>query len=176
VEYLRAVAEAADVPLVLYNFPRHTGNALTPEILAQVPHFGMKDSSGDQSLIPCTPRYFLGDDAHIVQARRAGAAGFVSAAANAAPGLYVALERAALQQRWAQAEGLQEQVNELHGYLRRPEVASLKRLMAGRIAHYPAAVRPPLVALPTEPNDGAAEAGAAAWLESSEITDGHRAS
>lgn len=34
VVYLRAVAAAVEIPLVLYNFPRHTRNALMPAILS----------------------------------------------------------------------------------------------------------------------------------------------
>jgi len=144
VEYFRDVAAAIETPLVLYNFPRHTQNPMTPNILRQVEHFGLKDSSGELSLIKATPRYFVGDDAKIVRALRAGAIGFVSAAANARPDLYVSLDACTVEHRWQEAESLQAQIAELLARLGRPQIPFIKRLVQERIANYPVAVRPPL--------------------------------
>lgn len=50
-EHYREVAEAVDLPIVLYNIPARTGNALTPatvEKLSKIPNIvGVKDSSGN---------------------------------------------------------------------------------------------------------------------------------
>ncbi len=50
-EHYKTVAEEVDMPVVLYNIPARTGNALTPttvERLARVPNIaGVKDSSGN---------------------------------------------------------------------------------------------------------------------------------
>ena len=50
-EHYKAVAEAVDMPIVLYNIPARTGNALAPATvakLAQIDHIvGAKDSSGN---------------------------------------------------------------------------------------------------------------------------------
>ncbi len=50
-EHYRAVAEAVDMPIVLYNIPARTGNALAPATVAKlskIPNIvGAKDSSGN---------------------------------------------------------------------------------------------------------------------------------
>ncbi len=50
-EHYREVAEAVDLPIVLYNIPARTGNALAPatvEKLSKIPNIvGVKDSSGN---------------------------------------------------------------------------------------------------------------------------------
>ncbi|TVR58050.1 MAG: hypothetical protein EA420_18040 [Candidatus Competibacteraceae bacterium] len=151
VAYLRAVAAAVEIPLILYNFPRHTRNALTPAILAQVAHAGLKDSAGNLALLAATPCYFIGDDARLHRALRMGARGFVSAAANAAPALYVALEQAAQAQCWREVARLQVRIRRLLARLTQPEIAALKYGVRASIQDYPIAVRPPLAPLPLEP-------------------------
>ena len=50
-DHYRAVAEAVDIPIVLYNIPARTGNALAPETVARLSRIenivGAKDSSGN---------------------------------------------------------------------------------------------------------------------------------
>ena len=50
-DHYRAVAEAVDIPIVLYNIPARTGNALAPETVASLSRIenivGAKDSSGN---------------------------------------------------------------------------------------------------------------------------------
>ena len=50
-EHYKAVAEAVDMPIVLYNIPARTGNALAPATVARLSHIpnivGVKDSSGN---------------------------------------------------------------------------------------------------------------------------------
>ena len=50
-EHYRAVAEAVDMPIVLYNIPARTGNALAPATVARLSRIdnivGAKDSSGN---------------------------------------------------------------------------------------------------------------------------------
>ncbi len=150
VQYLHAVAAIVDIPLILYNFPQHTQNPLTPAILRRVEPFGMKDSSGDLSLIKVTPRYFVGDDTRICRALRAGAIGFVSAAANALPELYVSLDACAESHCWQDAESWQVRICELLRRLGDCQIPVIKRLVRARIESYPTAVRPPLAPLPLD--------------------------
>jgi 4-hydroxy-tetrahydrodipicolinate synthase len=150
VAYLSAVAATVDIPLVLYNFPHHTQNPLTPAILRRVAHFGMKDSSGDLSLIKVTPRYFVGDDTRICRALRAGAIGFVSAAANALPELYVSLDACAEAHCWQEAASWQADIRELLHRLGDHQIPAIKRLVRARIESYPATARPPLAPLPLD--------------------------
>lgn len=144
VQYLNAVGDAVDIPLMLYNFPRHTQNPLTPEILAGVDHFGMKDSSGDLSLLPHTPRYFMGGDPYLAEAMQRGAVGFVSAAANAAPSPYVEFETAAAQEDQPAMAATQARISQLIRALDSPQIPAIKRRLAQKIPDYPVFVRPPL--------------------------------
>ncbi len=140
----RQLGESIDIPLILYNFPRHTGNPLTPEILDAIEHFGLKDSSGDLSLIGHTRRYFIGGDSMILEACAAGAVGFVSGHANHAPDLYVVMERA-LRHDPRDAARLQEEITALSAAFSGAEqTAKIKYAVSQRIPGYPAAVRLPL--------------------------------
>jgi len=79
-----------------------------------------------------------------------GARGFVSAAANAAPALYVALEQAAQARCWREVARLQVRIRRLLARLTQPEIAALKYGVRASIQDYPVAVRPPLATLPPE--------------------------
>ncbi len=93
-----AVAEAVDLPLVLYNVPSRTVADMLPETvlrLAQVPGIvGLKEASGDIAragwLIKQAPKGFSiysGDDATAVALMLLGGHGNVSVTANVAPRL-----------------------------------------------------------------------------------------
>jgi 4-hydroxy-tetrahydrodipicolinate synthase len=128
----------SDLPLILYNFPKHTGNALTSEMLEKIPHWGLKDSSGDLSLIPSTPNYFVGGDRKISAAYAAGAKGFVSASANIDPLPYVKIEK-------FQTPELQAAVDAVNARASGPfAIANIKQALSEILPGYPAAVRPPL--------------------------------
>jgi dihydrodipicolinate synthase/N-acetylneuraminate lyase len=138
VEWFSRLALETDLPLILYNFPKHTGNPLTSEILKQVPHWGMKDSSGDLSLIPATPNYFVGGDRKISAAYAAGAVGFVSASANIDPLPYLQIEK-------EQTPELQAEVDAVNARTSGPfAIANIKQALSEILPGYPAAVRPPL--------------------------------
>lgn len=138
VEWFTALAEATALPLILYNFPKHTGNPLTPEILKQIPHWGVKDSSNGLSLIPATPRYFIGGDRKISEAYAAGAKGFVSASANIDPLPYIRIE----QERTPENQSAVDTVNaRTTGPF---AIARIKQALSEIIPGYPPYVRPPL--------------------------------
>ena len=67
IEYFCRLEQQAEVPFMLYNFPKHTGNAITPAILKEVPHFGLKDSAQNFELMEYTPRYFVGTSTNIYE-------------------------------------------------------------------------------------------------------------
>ena len=140
VRWFNELAESTALPLILYNFPKHTGNPLTPEILAQVPHWGMKDSSADLSLISTTPRYFVGGDRQISAAYAAGAKGFVSASANIDPLPYVQIEKEPTPENQAAVDAVNARTNGSFA------IARIKQALFEIIPGYPSAVRPPLLA------------------------------
>ncbi|MBI9020468.1 MAG: dihydrodipicolinate synthase family protein [Verrucomicrobia bacterium] len=138
VRWFNELAGSTMLPLILYNFPKHTGNPLTPGILKQVPHYGMKDSSADLSLIPATPRYFVGGDQKISAACAAGAKGFVSASANIDPEPYLRMER-------EQTPDLQAAVDAVNKRANGPfAIAKIKQALSEILPGYPPHVRPPL--------------------------------
>jgi 4-hydroxy-tetrahydrodipicolinate synthase len=142
IRWFNELAESTALPLILYNFPKHTGNPLTTEILAQVPHYGMKDSSADLSLVPATPRYFVGGDRKISAAYAAGAKGFVSAAANIEPLPYLRIEQ-------DQSPENQTVVDAVNARANGPfAIAKIKQALSEIIPGYPSHIRPPLMKEP----------------------------
>ena len=138
VRWFNELAESTALPLILYNFPKHTGNPLTPEILSQIPHWGMKDSSADFSLASATPRYFVGGDQKISAAYAAGARGFVSASANMDPMPYLRIEQEQTPENQAAVDAANARTNGPFA------IARIKQALSEIIPGYPSAVRPPL--------------------------------
>jgi len=138
VEWFSRLSLESDLPLILYNFPKHTGNSLTPEILEKILHWGLKDSSGDLSLILSTPAYFVGGDRKISDAYAEGAKGFVSASSNIDPLPYLRIET-------SQVPENQAAVNAVNSRTSGPfAIANIKQALSEILPGYPAAVRPPL--------------------------------
>ena len=97
-QHFKAVAEAVDLPMVLYNVPGRTVADMSPETtlrLAQVPGvIGIKDATGNIEragwLIRQAPKGFSiysGDDGTAVALMLLGGQGHVSVTANVAPKL-----------------------------------------------------------------------------------------
>jgi 4-hydroxy-tetrahydrodipicolinate synthase len=151
IEYFTAVSAGLRVPFMVYNFPRHTGNRLTPGILSEVRHFGIKDSSCAFELIAYTPRYYVGGDRVVVDAFAQGACGFVSSCGNVLPETAVGLENALSGNDGAKTRALQEKLAALDMLLSGvPRIAGIKYALSKIIESYPPSVRPPLVACDRE--------------------------
>ena len=106
-QHFKAIAEAVDVPMVLYNVPGRTVADMQPETalrLAQLPGIvGIKEASGDIEracwLIKQAPKGFAiysGDDSTAVALMLLGGHGNVSVTANVAPRAMSALCKAAM--------------------------------------------------------------------------------
>ena len=108
VNYFNKISESISIPFMIYNFPKHSQNPINSEMLADISHFGIKDSSKDFSLIDATPNYFVGGDSVILKAHKKGVAGFVSVQGNYAPKLMSDLENAITTKNLKEAERLQE--------------------------------------------------------------------
>jgi len=100
--HYRAVADAVTVPIMLYNIPARTGNALSAETVARLSGVerivGIKDSSGSMDTLrgflrSAHPGFavFSGSDALLLEGLRAGTVGAVSGLANVVPGLVSAI-------------------------------------------------------------------------------------
>lgn len=97
IAHYEAVAAAVDLPIVLYNIPMRTGNALEPQTVARLSEVdtivGAKDSSGDWDNLKAyldltADRDFAilsGNDALILRALQNGAAGSIAGCANVYP-------------------------------------------------------------------------------------------
>jgi 4-hydroxy-tetrahydrodipicolinate synthase len=96
ITYFSTIADAVDVPLMAYNYPRATGFNLSPDVLAElvaaVPSVAyLKDSAGDLGQIHATaarPEHvsvFSGSDVQSVPALLMGATGLVNGASQVFP-------------------------------------------------------------------------------------------
>lgn len=123
-----AVAEAVDVPLVLYNVPSRTGCDMLPETvgrLASIPQIvGVKEASGDVSRVTAirelSPDDFAilsGEDACTFEMLKLGARGVISVTANAAPVLMSRFCDAYLEGDVEEAEAIDERLQPLHAML-----------------------------------------------------------
>lgn len=121
----RAVAEAVDIPQLLYNVPGRTACDLGADItlqLAQIPNIvGIKDATGDmeraRTLIQGAPADFAvlsGDDFTALDLMLLGGQGNISVTANVAPAQMAALCTAALAGRADEARAVNEQLLALH--------------------------------------------------------------
>lgn len=103
-QHFKAVREATDLPLVLYNVPARTGSNLLPETAARVAELGgiagVKEASGNleqiQELIDLGVPVLSGDDALTWPIMALGGIGVIGVTANFAPRLVVELCDAAL--------------------------------------------------------------------------------
>ncbi|HTZ95195.1 MAG TPA: 4-hydroxy-tetrahydrodipicolinate synthase [Terriglobales bacterium] len=112
--HFRAIAEAVDKPVILYNVPGRTSANLEPATLArlaEVPNIaGVKEASGNMSQIAevcnAVPEHFLvfsGDDAITLPVIALGGVGIVSVASNEIPHEMAEMTRAALNNDWVTA-------------------------------------------------------------------------
>jgi 4-hydroxy-tetrahydrodipicolinate synthase len=121
----KAVAEAVDIPQILYNVPGRTGCDMLPETvgrLAAVPNIvGVKEATGDLARVPkirqlAGPDFaiYSGDDATARELMLLGGQGVISVTANVAPGPMHRMSVAALAGRRAEAEAIDATLAGLH--------------------------------------------------------------
>ena len=115
--HFRAIAEAVDKPVIVYNVPGRTSANLEPATLArltEVPNIaGVKEASGNMTQIAevlnLVPESFLvlsGDDAVTLPVIALGGVGVISVASNEIPHEMAAMTRAALNNDWTAARTL----------------------------------------------------------------------
>jgi 4-hydroxy-tetrahydrodipicolinate synthase len=109
--HFRAIAEAVDKPIILYNVPGRTGANIEPGTLArlaEVPNIvGVKEASGNIAQIAevcnSVPEHFhvfSGDDALTLPVIALGGVGIISVASNEIPREMAEMTRAALNNDW----------------------------------------------------------------------------
>jgi 4-hydroxy-tetrahydrodipicolinate synthase len=124
-EHYRKVAEAVDIPQILYNVPGRTACDLLPDTvakLAQVPNIvGIKEATGNlqrgREVLDLSPPGFAvysGDDATALDLILMGAKGNISVTANVAPAIMARICRLALDGKAAEARALDATIAALH--------------------------------------------------------------
>src|SRR5271157_1233837 len=115
--HFKAIAEAVDKPVILYNVPGRTSANIEPATLArlsEVPNIaGVKEASGNitqiaevLNLVPETFLVFSGDDAITLPVIALGGVGIVSVASNEIPREMAEMTRAAINNDWDTARRL----------------------------------------------------------------------
>lgn len=106
--HFAVVADAVDLPVLIYNIPARTGNTITPATVARLAEIdniaGVKDSSGNFDAIlqiieltdPDLFAVLAGTDSLVLPTLQAGGAGGITAVANVYPRTMVEIF-----QRWA---------------------------------------------------------------------------
>lgn len=103
-QHYSAIADAVDIPMVIYNIPGRTGSNITPDTLMRLAEIdgitGVKEASGNvaqiQEIIMRRPKGFevlSGDDALTLALIGLGADGVISVASNCCPGMVSDLVR-----------------------------------------------------------------------------------
>ncbi|MFH5182402.1 4-hydroxy-tetrahydrodipicolinate synthase [Paenibacillus sp. TAB 01] len=123
-DYYRTLADETSLPIVLYNIPGRTGNALHPSTvseLAQIPNIvGIKDSSGSfdtilSYLMESNESFSVlaGTDSLILSTLMSGGRGAIAATANLFPELVVSIYELWKQGRIEEAEAMQRGLREI---------------------------------------------------------------
>lgn len=125
-----AIAEAVDLPIVMYNMPARTGNNIDPETvekLADIPNIvGVKDSSGNwENLKAYIDRtrgkvfsVLSGNDSLILPTLKEGGAGGITAVANIYPETMVSIYRKFVAGDLAGAEAAQNSIADIRACFR----------------------------------------------------------
>jgi 4-hydroxy-tetrahydrodipicolinate synthase len=115
--HFRAIAEAVEKPVILYNVPGRTSANLEPATLARLSEIaniaGVKEASGNMTqiaevlnVVPKTFLVFSGDDAMTLPVISLGGVGVISVASNEIPREMAEMTRAALNNDWSAARTL----------------------------------------------------------------------
>jgi 4-hydroxy-tetrahydrodipicolinate synthase len=123
--HFTAIADAVDVPVLLYNVPGRTACDMSPATIVRLskhPHVaGVKEATGDLSraeaiLGESRPGFLLlsGDDPTAAELMKRGACGVISVTANVAPRAMHDMCAAALAGNHVQAASISERLMPLH--------------------------------------------------------------
>jgi 4-hydroxy-tetrahydrodipicolinate synthase len=141
-QHFRAIAEAVDLPVILYNIPGRTATNLLPETvlrLTELPNIiGIKESSGVMGQIteflthaPATFSVLAGDDALALPVIALGGTGLISVASNAIPGPMSQMIASALRNDWPAARDLNKRYFALmQAHFIEPSPSPIKAVLA----------------------------------------------
>ncbi len=123
--HYKAIAEAVDIPQILYNVPARTACDMQPETIARLARIkniiGLKEATGDLSRVArlresCGDGFALygGDDATGCEFMLIGGDGVISVTSNLAPRQMQSMCEAALNGDRARAHAINDTLNALH--------------------------------------------------------------
>jgi len=158
IEHFRALHEAADIPIIIYNIPPRSVVDMTPQTmgeLAKLPRIvGVKDATGDLARvsyqrITCGPDFIQlsGEDATAHGFNAQGGVGCISVTANVAPKMLSQMQAACLAGNYVDALEIQDRLMPLHkAIFTEPGLVGVKYAMS-RLGLCSEEVRLPLIAL-----------------------------
>ena len=124
-QHYKAVAEASDLPIILYNVPGRTGINMAAETTLRLAHdfkniIAVKEASGNfdqfNKIIKDKPEDFLfisGDDPITLPLIAMGATGVISVIGNALPGIFSTMVRMCLDGKFIEAQPLHYSLTEI---------------------------------------------------------------
>jgi 4-hydroxy-tetrahydrodipicolinate synthase len=160
-QHFKAIAEAVDIPVILYNVPGRTVADMSNETIVRLAAIkniiGVKDATGNigrgLDLLRLAPKEFAvysGDDPTAVALMLAGGKGNISVTANVAPRAMHDMCKAAMEGDIAKAIEINNKVFPLHQKLFvEPHPVPVKWALA-EMGMMPAGIRLPLVPLAAE--------------------------
>lgn len=127
-EHYRHLAEASDLPIVVYNVPARTVTDVLPETLAEIAKLpgvvGVKDASGNLARTAiqrasCGAAFcqLSGNDDMALPFNAAGGVGCISVSANVAPRLCAEFQAACAAGDYARARAVDDRLQPLHAAL-----------------------------------------------------------
>lgn len=172
VAHFTALAEACDLPIVVYNVPTRTVTDILPETLARIAELptvvAIKDACGNLARVSahrqlCGPGFvqLSGNDDMALGFNAMGGVGCISVSANVAPRLCADFQNACLDGRWADALALQDRLYPLHAALFTDASPGPVKYALSRVRpEFPSALRLPMTP-PSEASRRAVDAALA---------------
>lgn len=124
-QHFKAIAEAVDIPIFLYNVPGRTIVDMNPETMGRLAKLknivGVKDATDEIGRVPlqtlsCGKNFvqLCGEDSAAVGFNAQGGVGCISVSANAAPRLCADMQAATLKGDYASARAINDRLAKLH--------------------------------------------------------------
>lgn len=123
-QHFSAIANAVEIPQILYNVPSRTACDLLPETIVRLSQFpniiGVKEATGDLNRLKellsynLELEYYSGDDPTAMEFMLEGGQGVISVAANVVPKIFQELCVAALSNQREKAESINQTLVDLY--------------------------------------------------------------
>ncbi|GAA6425532.1 4-hydroxy-tetrahydrodipicolinate synthase [Dielma fastidiosa] len=164
-DHYRKVAEAVNIPIIMYNIPKNTGINIEPETVKSLIGVkniaGIKDSSGNmenmQGYIDAGKGsdfvVLVGSDSKILPALKIGAAGAIAGTSNVIAELDVSIYENYLKGNLEAAEQAQKDIDVLRGVLKLGTVPSVMKRAVTLLGINVGDARCPVSKLPAEADE-----------------------